>query len=105
MYQLSQNDETQAFQDNKKGKVKPLKHRLLLAVLQGQPYDHLQNWLDYGHNLLIFLRLMPFWPSEMGQIWGFRAFPGKHMEITAYNFAHWYILTTYKTDKIMVMVW
>ena len=33
--------------------------------------DHLQNWLDYGHGLLIFLLLAPFWLSEIGQILGF----------------------------------
>ena len=36
--------------------------------------DHLQNWLAYGYSLLIFLILVLFWLSEMGQIWGFRAF-------------------------------
>ena len=35
--------------------------------------DHLQNWLVYGHGLLVFLIL--FWLSETGQIWGDRAFP------------------------------
>ena len=30
--------------------------------------DHLQNWLDYGHSLLIFLILVLFWLSERGQI-------------------------------------
>ena len=29
---------------------------------------HLQNWLVYGHGLLIFLILALFWLSEMGQI-------------------------------------
>ena len=47
--------------------------------------DHLQNWLDYGHGLSIFLFLVPLWLSEMGQIWGFRPFPGKHMEGIAWN--------------------
>ena len=28
--------------------------------------DHLQNWLDYGHGLSIFLLLAPLWLSEMG---------------------------------------
>ena len=41
--------------------------------------DHLQNWLDYGHSLLIFLCLTPLWLSEMGQIWGFWAFPREGM--------------------------
>ena len=41
--------------------------------------DHLQNWFDYGHGLLIFLSLTPLWLSETGQIWGFRAFPGERM--------------------------
>ena len=30
--------------------------------------DHLQNWLDVGHRLLIFLILAAFWLSETGQI-------------------------------------
>ena len=29
---------------------------------------HLQNWLDFGHGLLIFLIFALFWHSEMGQI-------------------------------------
>ena len=33
--------------------------------------DHLQNWLDYGHDLLIFLLLAPLWLIETGDIWGF----------------------------------
>ena len=36
--------------------------------------DHPENWLDYGHSLLIFLRLASLWHSETGQICGFRAF-------------------------------
>ena len=31
--------------------------------------DHLQNWLVYGHGLLIFLLLAPLWLNEMGQVW------------------------------------
>ena len=60
--------------------------------------DHLQNWLVYGHGLLIFLILALFWLSETGQIWGFRAFPGERMEGMAWNFARWCILTTFRTD-------
>ena len=60
--------------------------------------DHLQNWLVYGHGLLIFLILALFWLSETGQIWGFRAFPGEHMEGMAWNFARWCMLTTFRTD-------
>ena len=56
--------------------------------------DHLQNWLVYGHSLLIFLILALFWLSETGQIGGFRAFPGGRMEEMAWNFARWCILTT-----------
>ena len=66
--------------------------------------DHIQNWLDYGHSLLIFLILVLFWLSEMGQIWGFQAFSEKPIEEMAWNFACWYILTTFRTDKIMVTV-
>ena len=36
--------------------------------------DHLQNRLDYGNGLVIFLILMLFWLSEAGKIWGFQAF-------------------------------
>ena len=60
---------------------------------------HLQSWLDYGHGLLIFLLLVSLWLSEMGQIWGFRAFPGERMVEMACNFASWCILTTFRTDK------
>ena len=60
--------------------------------------DHLQNWLVYGHGLLIFLILALFWLSETVQIWGFRAFPGERMEEMAWNCAHWCILTTFRTD-------
>ena len=60
--------------------------------------DHLQNWLVYGHGLLIFLILALFWLSETGQNWGFRAFPGERMEEMAWNFACWCILTTFRTD-------
>ena len=56
--------------------------------------DHLQNWLVYGHGLLIFLILVLFWLSETGQIWGYRAFPGERMEGMAWNFARWCILST-----------
>ena len=38
--------------------------------------DHLQNWLDFGHSLLIFLLLMALWLTETGHIWGFRSFSG-----------------------------
>ena len=60
--------------------------------------DHLQNWLVYGRGLLIFLILAPFWLSETGQKWGFRAFPEKHIEEMAWNFVRWCILTTSTTD-------
>ena len=60
--------------------------------------DHLQNWLVYGHGLLIFLILALFWLSETGQIWGFRAFPGERVEEMTWNFARWCILTTFRTD-------
>ena len=30
-------------------------------------HDHLQNWLDYGHGLFIFLLLAPVWLSETGK--------------------------------------
>ena len=64
--------------------------------------DHLQNWWGYG--LLIFLILVLFWLSETGQIWGFRAFSGKPIKEIAWNFVCWCILTTFRTDEIMVTV-
>ena len=60
--------------------------------------DHLQNWLDYGHGLLIFLLLAPLWLSETGEIWSFRAFFGERIEGMAWNFACWCILTPFRTD-------
>ena len=60
--------------------------------------DNLQNWLVYGHGLLIFLILALFWLIETGQIWGFRAFPEERMEEIAWNSARWCISTTFRTD-------
>ena len=60
--------------------------------------DHLQNWLVYGHGLLIFQILALFWLSETGQIWGFREFPGERIKGMAWNFVCWCILTTYRID-------
>ena len=60
--------------------------------------DHLQNWLVYGHGLLIFLILALFWLGETGQIWGFRASPGERIKEMAWNFAHWCILPTFRTE-------
>ena len=65
---------------------------------------HLQNWLYYSHGLLIFLLLASLWLSEMGQILGFRAFPREPVVGMAWNFACWCILTTFRTEKFMVMV-
>ena len=62
-------------------------------------FDHHQNWLDYGHGLLIFLPLAPLWLSETGQIWDFRAFSGERVEGIAWHFVCWCILTTFKTDS------
>ena len=47
--------------------------------------DHPQNWLVYGHGLLICLILALFWLIETGQIRGFRAFRGERMEEMAWN--------------------
>ena len=60
--------------------------------------DHLQNWLDYGNSLSIFLPLAPLWLGETGQICGFRAFPGERIERMGWNFACWCILTTFRTN-------
>ena len=66
--------------------------------------DHLQNWLVYGQSLLIFLIFALFRLSEMGQIWGFRAYPGERMKGMAWNFACWCILTTFRTAEFWVTV-
>ena len=66
--------------------------------------DHLLNWLDYGQGLLIFCLLASLLLSETGQIWGFWAFSRQCMEEMACNFESWFILTTFRIDKIMVMV-
>ena len=42
--------------------------------------DHLQNWLDFGHLLLIFLILASFWLNETGQICKFWTFSGNARE-------------------------
>ena len=47
--------------------------------------DHLQNWLYYGYSLLIFVILMLFWPSEMGQIWGFAVFRSCSVDFPHYG--------------------
>ena len=65
--------------------------------------DHLQNWLVLGHGLLTFEILALFWLSEMGQIWGFGAFPGERMEGMAWNVVCCCILTTFRTNWIMVL--
>ena len=65
---------------------------------------HLQNWLDYGHGLLISLLLALLWLSEMGQIWGFRTFSGERIVGMTWNFAYWCILTTSRIDLFMVTV-
>ena len=67
--------------------------------------DHIHNWLVLGHGLLIFVILALFWLSEMGQIWGFRAFPGECMEGMVWNIVCCCILTPFRADQIMVTVW
>ena len=67
--------------------------------------DHLQNWYVLCHDLLIFVILALFWLSEMGQIWGFRAFPAERIERMALHMVCCCILTTFRTGQIMVTVW
>ena len=44
--------------------------------------DHLQNWLDLGHHLLIFLILASFWLRETGQICNYLENPrGEWLEL------------------------
>ena len=49
--------------------------------------NNLQNWLDIGDGLLIFLNLAAFWLSELGQIWGFQAFCWERRGGIAWNYA------------------
>ena len=60
--------------------------------------DYLHKWLVLGHGLSTFVILALFWLSEMGQIWGFRAFPGECMEGMAWNMVRCCILTPSRTD-------
>ena len=66
--------------------------------------DQLDNWLHFRHGLLIFLILAAFWQSETGQICYFRAFSWEHKRGMASNLACWCILTTMRTNEILVMV-
>ena len=59
---------------------------------------HLQNWLDSGHGVLIFLLMAPLSLSETGQIWGFGTFPRECMKGIGCNVACRCILTTFRTD-------
>ena len=43
--------------------------------------DHLQNWLDFGRALLIFLMMVPLWLSETGHIWGHQALSGERLGV------------------------
>ena len=47
--------------------------------------DNVQNWFDYGYGRVIFLILVLFWLSEIGQIWVFQVFSGKPIEEMAWN--------------------
>ena len=65
--------------------------------------DHLQNWLDFAHGLLI----SSFWRHfdlVKRVIFCFWVFPGERMEGIAWNFGCWCILTTFRTVLILVMV-
>ena len=56
----------------------------------------LQNWLDFGHHLLIFLILASFWLSETGQICN-RTFSGERKGGMAWTLACRCILITFQT--------
>ena len=46
----------------------------------GMPH-HRQDWLDFGHGLLIFLLLASIWLSETGQIWSLGVFSAERMVV------------------------
>ena len=57
---------------------------------------YFQDWLDFGHSLLIFFILAAFWLYERGQIGGFWAFSGEHMWGMAWNLTCRCILTSFR---------
>ena len=66
--------------------------------------DHLQNWLDFGHILLIFLFLAPILLNETGQTLAFCAFSSECVLGITWNLVCWCIVTTSRTDYILVVV-
>ena len=56
--------------------------------------DHLQNWLDFGHVLLIYVILVAPSHNKTGHIWSFRILFVHRMGIIAWNLTCWCILTT-----------
>ena len=63
--------------------------------------DHIENWLDFGHRLLIFLIFVAFSLKETGQIKDIRAFSWEHKGGMVSNLACWCILT-FRIDYILV---
>ena len=53
--------------------------------------DHLQNWSDICHHLLIFLILAAFWLNETGQICDFRTFSWEYKGGIARKLTCWYV--------------
>ena len=43
--------------------------------------DHLQNWLDFGGALLIFLIMVSLSLSETGHIYGLQAISGERLRV------------------------
>ena len=85
---------------------------LFIAVtLNGRKFDmlmypdHLENWLDFGHHLLIFLILVVFWLCEKGLICDFRAFSWEHKGGMVSHLACRCIFTTSRTVWILVAIY
>ena len=66
--------------------------------------DHLENWLDFGHHLLIFFILAAFWLSETDHICNIWTFSWEHKGGMASNLACWCFLTTSGIYSILVTV-
>ena len=66
--------------------------------------DHLQNWLDFGHGLLLCVIVVALWHSKTGHTWSFQILSVHRMGIIVWNLTCWCMLTTFRNDQILVMV-
>ena len=67
--------------------------------------DHLQNWLDLGYALLIFLIMLPLWLSETGHVWCLWALPGERLGVNAEGGAEAYFQCFASSSVLSVISW